>query len=269
MNKVVIITGCSSGIGRDLAQRLTYSGNIVIASARNLDSLANLKVAEKLVLDVANPESVRQAVEAVSRKFGRMDVLVNNAGYAQVGAVEDLTDEQIHQMYEVNLFGVLRMTRAVLPMMRQQGFGRIINISSIAGKLVTPVNGAYASSKFALEAISDALRLELEPFNIQVVLIEPGPIKTNFDQTVHAIGDSVTQNEASPYFSLYCKYQQVSDGMRGKEPGPEAVSRVVENVMKISNPKARYMAGVGLSVKLAILLRDLAWTPMVRQMFKA
>ncbi len=230
--------------------------------------MADLDVAEKLALDVTQSELINQAVDAVIQKFGRIDVLINNAGYAQVGAIEDLTDEQIHQLYDVNLFGVVRMTRAVLPIMRKQGSGRIINISSIAGKLVTPVNGIYASSKFALEAISDAMQLELEPFNIQVILIEPGAIKTNFDQTVHAFGDRLTSNEASPYFPLYHKYQQVSDVMRGKESGPEAVSQVIQKAIDASLPKARYLAGVGLSVKLAILLRDFAWTPMVRQLFK-
>lgn len=268
MSKVVLITGCSSGIGRDLSQRLSLAGHTVIATARNSGSLADLDVAKKFPLDVTRPESIQQTVDTIFQKFGRIDVLVNNAGYAQVGAIEDLTDEQIYQMYEVNVFGVLRMARAVLPLMRKQGSGRIINISSIAGKLVTPVNGAYASSKFALEALSDALRLEVEPFNVQVILIEPGAIKTNFDQTVHAFGDGITSNQASPYYLLYQKYQQVADGMRGKEPGPEVVSWGVQTAIESSNPKACYLADVGLPVKAAIHLRDFVWNSAVRQMFK-
>lgn len=161
------------------------------------------------------------------------------------------------------------MIRAVVPVMRAQGSGRIINISSIAGKLVTPVNGAYASTKFALEAISDALRFELEPFNIQVILIEPGAIKTNFDQTVHAFGDAITTNPASPYCSLYVKYQQVSNSMRGQEPGPEAVSEVVQQVLAAHRPKARYLAGVDLPIAMVLHLRDFVWGTAVRQMFRA
>ena len=187
MNKVVLITGCSSGIGRDLAQRLAQAGYTVVATARNVKSIESLDADLKLSLDVTQAESIQTAVEATLQKFGRIDVLINNAGYAQVGAIEELSDEQIQQMYDVNVFGVMRMVRAVVPYMRKQNAGQIINISSIAGKVVTPVNGAYSSTKFALEAISDALRLELEPFNIQVILIEPGAIKTHFDQTVHAL----------------------------------------------------------------------------------
>ena len=134
--------------------------------------------------------------------------------------------------------------------------------------MVTPVNGSYSASKFALEALSDALRWELKPFNIQVILIEPGAIKTNFDQTVHTYGDEILSNSSSPYMPLYRKYQQVSDGMRGQEPGPEAVSKVIQLALESSKPKARYLAGVGFSVRLAISLRDFAWDSIVRQLFK-
>jgi NAD(P)-dependent dehydrogenase (short-subunit alcohol dehydrogenase family) len=228
-----------------------------------------LDAALKLPLDVSQAESVRKAVDTIIQNFGRIDVLINNAGYAQIGAIEELSDEQIQQMYDVNVFGAIRMVRAVIPHMRKQQAGQIINISSIAGKMVTPVNGSYSSTKFALEAISDALRLELEPFNIQVVLVEPGAIKTNFDRTVHACGDAITENPASPYLPLYRKYQQVSDEMRRQEPGPEAVSKVIQQAMESARPKARYLAGVALSGKLVLFLRDWVWGFAVRQMFKA
>lgn len=268
MSQVVLITGCSTGIGRDLAQRLTLAGYTVVATARNVNAMNDLDVALKLPLDVTNPLSVLTAVNLVIQRFGRIDALVNNAGYAQIGPVEELSDKQIQQMFDVNVFGVTRMTRAVVPHMRNQKSGRIINISSIAGKMVTPVNGSYAASKFALEALSDALRWELQPFNIQVILIEPGAIKTNFDQTVHTYGDEILSNSASPYIPLYCKYQQVSDGMRGQEPGPETVSKVIQLALESLKPKARYLAGVDFSVRLAIFLRDFAWDSIVRQLFK-
>ncbi|TDA65999.1 MAG: SDR family oxidoreductase [Chloroflexi bacterium] len=267
MNKVVLITGCSTGIGRDLAQRLSQSGYIVVATARNVENMDGLITTLKLPIDVTDPESIQNAIAATLKRFGRIDVLVNNAGYAQVGAIEELTDNQVRQMYEVNVFGAMRMIRAVVPHMRQQKTGRIINISSIAGKMVTPVNGSYSSTKFALEALSDALRLELAPFDIQVILVEPGAIKTNFDQTVHAHADEIVSNPASPYRSLYLKYQQVSERMRGQEPGPEAVSKVIQQALESSRPKARYLAGVAMSGRLIINLRDLVWDLVVRQMF--
>jgi NAD(P)-dependent dehydrogenase (short-subunit alcohol dehydrogenase family) len=239
-----------------------------VATARNLESMDSLVANLKLPLDVTNPESIQKAVGYTVERFGRVDVLVNNAGYSQVGAIEDLPEDQVQRMYDVNLFGVMRMVRAVAPYMRKQKAGKIINISSIAGRLVTPVNGAYSSSKFALEAISEALRFELAPFNIQVILIEPGAIKTNFDLTVHTHGDKILANPESPYLPLYRKYQQVSDGMRSQEPGPEAVSKVVQQAMESPKPKARYLAGVAISLNMVIFLRDLVWDFAVRQMFK-
>jgi NADP-dependent 3-hydroxy acid dehydrogenase YdfG len=268
MSKVVLITGCSTGIGRDLAQKLTQAGYTVAATARNVESLEDLDAALKLPLDVTQTESVRSAVACVIQRFGRIDVLVNNAGYSQIGAIEELQDSQIQQMYDVNVFGVVRMIRAVAPYMREKKSGQIINIGSISGKLVTPANGAYSSTKFALEAISDALRLELEPFHIQVVLIEPGAIKTNFDLTVHQHGDEILSNPGSPYLPLYQKYQLTSDGLRVNEPGPEAVSKVVQKVIESAKPKARYLAGVGFSMQLVISLRDAIWETIVRQMYK-
>jgi len=269
MSKVILITGCSSGIGHDLAQKLTRNGYTVAATARKINSISNLEAALILPLDVTNQDSIQKAVDSVSQKFGRIDVLVNNAGFCQVGAIEELTDDQVQQMYDVNVFGVMRMIKAVVPIMRKQKSGRIINISSIAGRLVTPVNGAYSSTKFALEAFSDALRMELEPFKIQVILIEPGAIKTNLDKTVHVHGDKVLSNPTSPYLSLYRVYQSVSDGMRRQEPGPEAVTNVIQQALESSKPKARYLAGTAFSMKLVMALRDSVWDLIIRQLFKA
>ena len=227
MSKVILITGCSTGIGHDLAQQLTRNGYTIAATARKVNTISDLEAAVILQLDVTNQESIQIAVDLVIQKFGRIDVLINNAGFCQVGAIEELSNDQVQQMYDVNVFGVMRMIKTVVPIMRKQKSGRIINISSIAGRLVTPVNGAYSSTKFALEAISDALRMELESFNIQVILIEPGAIKTNFDKTVHIHGDKILSNPTSPYLPLYRVYQRVSDGMRRHEPGPETVTNVI------------------------------------------
>lgn len=268
MSKVILITGCSTGIGRDLARQLTRSGYTVIATARKVETLNDLQVAIKLPLDVTREDSIKHAVEITVKRFGRIDVLVNNAGYAQVGAIEELSDDQVRKMYDVNVFGVLRMVRAVAPIMRLQKAGQIVNISSIAGKMVTPVNGTYSSTKFALEALSDALRLELEPFGIRVMLVEPGAIRTRFDQTVHIQGDAILHNPASPYRALYREYQQVSDGMRHQESGPEVVSKVIQHAIETSKPNARYLAGVPFSGRLVISFRDSLWDFVVRQMFK-
>ncbi len=267
MSKVILITGCSTGIGRRLAEDLTQAGYTVAATARRLESLDGLDAALKLELDVTRQESINAAVTIVIERFGRIDVLVNNAGYAQCGALEEVPDDLTRQMFDVNVFGVLGMIREVAPIMRRQGSGRIINVSSIAGKMSTPVNGAYSASKFAVEALSDALRWELEPFGVQVVLVEPGAVKTAFDSTVMAHAAAILSNPASPYRRLYQKYQQVSDGMRKGEPGPEVVSRTVQQAIEAQKPRNRYLAGVSLPTRIVLQLRDLVWDFAVRQMF--
>lgn len=268
MSRVVLITGCSTGIGRDLAQLLTQSGYTVVATARRVETLHDLQAALKLPLDVTQPESIDQAVACVLQRFGRIDVLVNNAGYAVRGAVEDISDEQVQQLFDTNVFGALRMIRAVVPHMRQRGSGRIINISSISGKLPTPANGLYSATKFALEALSDALRLELAPFGIQVVLIEPGSINTQFADKAEARAQAILSNPASPYQPLYQQDRQVAATMRRGEPGPEVVSAVIKQAIEASRPKARYLAGVPLSGRLVLHLGDAVWDMVLRRMFK-
>ena len=268
MSQVVLITGCSTGIGRDLAQRLTQAGYTVVATARKIETLDSLQAALKLELDVTQSQSIRQAVDSVIERFGCIDVLVNNAGYAIRGAIEEVPVEQAQQMFDANVFGMMRMIQAVVPYMRQQKTGRIINISSIVGKLVTPANGTYSSTKFALEAMSDALRLELIPFGIQVVLVEPGSIKTQFHSTVEANAEEIFSNPASPYRPLYEQYQKVTTDMRQQEAGPDVVSKVVELAIKVRKPKTRYVAGFPIFGKLILLQGNPVWDPVVRNMFK-
>lgn len=268
MSKVVLITGCSTGIGRDLAQRLTEAGYTVVATARKVAALNDIPAALKLPLDVTCPNSVQQAVEQTLQRFGRIDALVNNAGYGLRGVVDEISDEQARQVYDVNVFGVIRMIRAVAPLMRKQKSGRIINISSIAGRVSTPVNGLYSSTKFALEALSDALRVELAPFGVQVVVIEPGAIRTNFLDTVTVHSQQHTLSDpASPYQPLYQKYFKFNAGMSQKAPGPETVSRVIQQSLEVPNPKPRYLAGVDFSGKLALYLRDFLWDYVLKSMF--
>ena len=268
MSQVVLITGCSTGIGRDLTQQLTQAGYAVVATARKVEDLDGLPAALRLPLDITRPESIHEAVDCVRRRLGRIDVLVNNAGYAIRGAVEEVPIEQAQQVFDANVFGVMRMIQAVVPHMRQQKTGRVINISSVVGKLVTPANGIYSATKFALEALSDALRLELSPFGIQVVVVEPGSIKTRFHATVEAKAQEIFTNPASPYQRLYERYETVTAGMRKQEPGPEAVSQVVQRAIEASRPKARYLAGFPFPGKLVLLLGDPVWDLIVRNMFK-
>ncbi|HSO11661.1 MAG TPA: SDR family oxidoreductase [Anaerolineales bacterium] len=267
-SKVVLITGCSTGIGRNLAHRLAQSGYTVVATARQAETLDDLPAVLKLALDVTHAESVNDAVARTLHRFGRIDVLINNAGYTMLGALEEVSEEQTQRVFDVNVFGTLRMIRAVVPQMRSQRAGRIINISSIAGKLATPVNGTYSATKFALEALSDALRHELAPFGIQVVLIEPGAIKTHFDNTAQAYAQNILLNSASPYRTLYQQSDQFAASMRKDEPGPGAVSQVIEQAIQVSRPKARYLAAVPFSGRLVICLRDFVWNFVLKQMFK-
>ena len=267
-SKVVLITGCSTGIGHDLAEKLARANYTVVATARNLEALSYLPVALQLPLDVTDPSSIAHAAQEVIDRFGRIDVLINNAGYAVRGAVEDVPVEQVQQMFDVNVYGVMRMIYAVVPYMRQQKGGRVITIGSLAGQLVLPVNGTYSATKFALEALSDALRLELAPFGIQVVLIEPGNIRSNFMATAQAHSQELLSNADSPYHNLYQHYQRTMATMRKHDPGPEVVSQVVQQVIEASKPKARYMAAVPLSQRVVLRLGDGVRDRIFRRMFK-
>lgn len=268
MSKIILITGCSSGIGRELVNRLAQSGYQVVATARKVESLEGLNVSLKLPLDVTSGESITQAVNSTIDHFGQIDVLVNNAGYAVRGAVEEVPVQAANRMFDVNLFGVMRVIQAVAPQMRKQGSGTIINISSVSGKLVTPANGVYSASKFALEGLSDALRLELEPFGVHVVIVEPGSIKTQFHNKVEAAGQEIFANSTSPYQPLYTKYLVVNENMRKQEPGPEVVSQVVQQVIETARPDARYVAGFPFPGKLLLHLGDPVWDLVVKQLFK-
>ena len=234
----------------------------MVATARQVEALKGIDAALKLALDVTQPDSIQNAVEQTIQRFGRIDVLVNNAGYAVRGAVEEAPVEQAQQMFDVNVFGVMRMIQAVAPHMRQQKAGRIINISSIAGKLVTPANGTYSATKFALEALSDALRWELAPFGIQVVVVEPGSIKTPFHATVEANGQAIFSNPASPYRPLYEQYEKVNVDMRRTGSRAAGGVSVVQQVIEAPHPKARYLAGFPFPGSLVIHLVDTLWEPV-------
>lgn len=268
MADVVLITGCSTGIGRDMADELIRRGYAVVATARKPETMDNLPADLRLPLDVTDPKSVEQAITETMQKFGRIDVLINNAGYGPRGMVEEIPVDNVQAVYDVNVFGVLRMIHSVAPIMRRQGNGRIINISSIAGRVVTPINGVYSSTKFALEALSDALRWELAPFGVFVVLIEPGLINTNFSGTFQKQGVSNEQITHSPYKPLYEKITRYSTRMRGSGSEPGVVTRAMLKAITSPRPKARYLAGVNLPSRLLLTLRDHIWDPVASRIFR-
>ncbi|MGH9317353.1 MAG: SDR family oxidoreductase [Thermoanaerobaculia bacterium] len=254
--QVILITGCSSGIGRATASEAASRGHVVFASSRDPASLESLKEDKRirtLGLDVADPAAIRGAVSGVLAQAGRVDALVNNAGYGQMGTVEDVSAEEWRRQFDVNFFGAIELIQAVLPNMRQAGRGTIVNVSSIAGKLAFPFAGPYCASKHALEAASDALRVEVSPFGIRVVLIEPGPIRTRFTERARASAERIRE-APGPYKAFYADAERAMD--RDFQVGglpPEAVARVILRAIESDNPRPRYrltgMARVLLPVR--------------------
>lgn len=200
---VALITGCSTGIGRVLCRMLTEKGYIVIATARNVNTIKDLHTALALPLDVTDRQSVDLAVREVITRFGKIDLLINNAGYSLRGALEDVDIENSKRVFDVNVFGILNLIQVVVPEMRRNQHGRIINIGSISGKFTQPINGVYCASKYAVEALTDALRLELHEFGIDSTVIEPGPIETNFFETLGRTSGELLSNPNSCYTHLY------------------------------------------------------------------
>ena len=264
---VALITGCSSGIGRATAATFASAGYQVVASARQAESLASLDVAMALSIDVMDAASIRAAVVAVLQRYGRIDVLVNNAGYAMRGAVEEVDVGAVAQMFDTNVLGIIRMVQAVAPVMRRQRSGRIVNVGSVVGKLSGPSNGTYAATKHAVEALTDALRWELEPFGIQVVLVQPGAIASAFEQTVACQSGPLLARNDSPYAPLYARFKKVSADMRRTEAAAEVVASVVLTAVRAEHPHARYPAAVPILAQIAMQLPDPAKDLVIRRLY--
>jgi NADP-dependent 3-hydroxy acid dehydrogenase YdfG len=277
----VLITGCSSGIGEETARRLAAKGWKVYATARRPETIAPLAEAgcETLALDVNDEGSMRAAVSAVEEAEGAVGALVNNAGYSQSGALETLPMERLRAQFETNVFGLVRMCQLVLPGMRRAGRGRIVNISSMGGRLTFPGGGAYHATKYAVEALSDALRWEVRGFGVRVVIVEPGLIVTRFGETAAgSIADAAGSAEATdddPYARFNANVGAATSAiyegpMRRLGGGPDAVAKVIERAIAARNPRPRYK--VTASARLAIaqrrLLPDRAWDAMLRTQFK-
>jgi NAD(P)-dependent dehydrogenase (short-subunit alcohol dehydrogenase family) len=250
LRKVGVVTGASSGIGREISLILARNGFLTYATMRNLNKMENIKsVAEKenlplkiIMLDVTDDRSVIEAVKSITADANRIDVLVNNAGYGLVGAFEDLTMEEIKSQYETNLFGVIRVTQAIIPVMRKQKSGTIINISSGVVTLGGQLGGsAYVSTKFAVEGLSNSIAYELEPFGIKVVLVEPGLIKTNMYN--NSIVASKSQDPNSPYTEVMQKLSASFEKMFQDGSSPDVVAEVVLKAATSENPSPKYLAG--------------------------
>jgi NAD(P)-dependent dehydrogenase (short-subunit alcohol dehydrogenase family) len=272
MEGPVLITGCSSGIGRATAERLARAGMTVYASARRPESIEELARAgcRTLALDVTDEGSMRSAVEEVEAAEGAVGALVNNAGYSQSGAVETVPLDDVRRQFETNVFGLLRMSQLVLPGMRRERRGRIVNISSMGGKLTFPGGGIYHATKHAVEAISDAMRFELSGFGVDVVVVEPGLIRTRFGD---AAVDSMPSDDG-PYSefntAVATATARVYNGPLGRlGAGPDAVAKVIERALTASRPRTRYKVTASARVLMAnrSLLPDRAWDAVIGTSF--
>jgi len=272
--KAVLITGCSSGIGHETARHLAEEGHRVYATARRPEAIEDLRQAgcETLACDVTDEASMKACVEAVEAAEGGVYALVNNAGYSQSGAVETVPMESVRRQFETNVFGLLRMCQLTLPGMRSRGEGRIVNVSSMGGKLTFPGGGVYHATKHAVEALSDAMRFEVRGFGIDVVVIEPGLIKTGFADA--ALGSMEGTEEGGPYGEFNKAVGEATagayeSGFAKLGGGPDAVARKIERAITASRPKPRYKvtASAGLMMAQRGLMSDRMWDRFVGTQF--
>jgi NAD(P)-dependent dehydrogenase (short-subunit alcohol dehydrogenase family) len=272
VSKAVLITGCSLGIGWATAERLVDVGWRVYATARNVEKMAPLerRGCYLLPLDVTDEDSMRSAVDEIERREGAVGVLVNNAGYSQSGAVEAVPMEKVRRQFETNVFGLARICQLVLPGMRRQGYGRIVNVSSMGGKLTFPGAGYYHATKHAVEALSHALRFEVQGFGVDVSVIEPELIKTGFAEI--AVGSMDGSDGEDPYAGFdeavaRATAENYEQGLISRlGGGPEAVAEAIEHALSARSPRSRYAVtpSAHLFVRLRRLLPDGVWDALLR-----
>ena len=228
MNKVALVTGASSGIGMSTAKELAQSGFIVYAAARRIDRMEELTAGgiRPVSLDLTNEESMIKCVDRILKETGRIDVLVNNAGYGSYGAIEDVPLEEAKRQFDVNVFGMARLIQLITPSMREHHYGKIVNISSMGGKIWTKFGGWYHATKFAVEGLSDCLRMELAPFGIDVIVVEPGGIKTDWG---FIAANNLKKTSAGG------AYSELTD--------PEKIAKVIQKAVTKKRPKTRYITG--------------------------
>ena len=242
MKKTVLITGCSSGFGKALCDEFSNQNYYVIATARKIENLSDVKADMKTTLDVSDENCVRSAVEYIHSNVERIDILVNNAGYSVRSAVEEIDMNELKNMYDVNVFGMINVMKSVIPIMRNQGGGRIYNVGSISGRMTGIANGGYCSTKYAVEAISEAARYETSDMGIETCVIEPGAMDTSFFKTLSKNSDEKMNNPSSEYRKIYER-----DLMFRKKQSKSDVSSCARRLVHIDRCKklkVRYTIGV-------------------------
>jgi Short-chain dehydrogenases of various substrate specificities len=267
-NKVALVTGASSGIGEATARQLNALGYTVYAAARRLERMHHLKQQgiNSIALDLTDDASMQSAITEIVTQCGRLDLLVNNAGYGSYGAVEEVPLAEAQAQFDVNVFGAVRLIQLALPQMRAQGSGTIINITSMGGKLHTPLGAWYHGTKFALEGISDSLRLELEPLGIDVVVVEPGGVRTEWAEI--AAQKLLSTSGAGPYAAQAKAMAQSMMGemSRKYQSSPELIAQTIVKAATARRPKTRYVVGMGASPLLLMrkILSDRAFDCLMR-----
>jgi short-subunit dehydrogenase len=240
--KIALVTGASSGIGEATARLLAESGYTVYGAARRVEKMEHLKALgiHILPMDVSVDDSMVKAIDTIIAARGTIDVLVNNAGFGSFGAVEDVAMEDARYQMEVNVIGLARLCQLVLPFMRRQRSGKIVNVTSIGGKMATPLGGWYHASKFAVEGLSDSLRLEVRPFGIDVILIEPGGVKTEWGGI--AYDHAIKRSGTSAYSEITAKAKVMRE-KGDKNSEPTLIAQLIRTAIAAKNPRARYSAG--------------------------
>ncbi|MEO1254954.1 MAG: oxidoreductase [Bacteroidota bacterium] len=271
--KVILVTGASSGIGKVTTLQLIKEGHIVYGAARRVEKMKELEDAggHSIGMDVLVEDQMQAVINQIFDEQGRIDVLVNNAGYAIYGSVEDITIDEARRQFEVNIFGLARLTQLVLPLMREQKSGTIINVSSVGGKIFSPLGAWYHATKHALEGWSDCLRIELDQFGIDVVVIEPGPIKTEFTDGVNQ--PMLDRSANGPYEDLAKKVDKAAIEAytnKNQHSGPEVVSNTILKAISSSKPKTRYASGKmsGLLLFMRKWLSDRAFQKVLMSQMK-
>jgi len=243
MKKIALVTGASAGIGKSTVEQLLNDGLTVYATARRLEKMKDLETKGAIIrkLDVTDDTSINTVVEEILQKEGKIDVLVNNAGYGSYGAIEDVSLKEARRQFDVNIFGLARLSQLVLPHMRKNNYGKIINISSMGGKVYTPMGGWYHATKHALEGFSDCLRIEAAPFGVDVIIVQPGGIKTEWgdiaiknmlEKSGNGVYSKIANNTAKAFKK---SYKSASE--------PEVIAKVISKAIKARRPKTRYVAG--------------------------
>ena len=273
-SKVALVTGASSGIGADTAIRLTNAGYTVYGAARRVNRMRDLEQhgVHVIALDVTDEDSLRSAVDTIIRTSGRIDVLVNNAGYGSYGAIEDVPLDEARKQLDVNVFGLARLIQLVLPHTRAQRSGTIINISSMGGKLVTPLGGWYHASKYAVEALSDALRIETSRFGIHTVVVEPGSIRTEWGTiAAEALREtsSATGAYSGPAEGVAATLAASSQPAARNTSGPDVIGKAIVKIAQARRPRTRYRVGFGAGPVMFLrwLLPDRSFDRIIRSAF--